>query len=155
MGGWSEYPDGNDCNIDMFSAFLSRYFHKSDDSELEMIFSEEDDYDPGLTQRMSMRNGGPEMFDKDLTNDAMDIYLELFKMYIANIDSVSVVGFAISLCRLLNNEEFGIFGEYASGLPNNPSPLRNDINKLICDLIVVDNEISAKISNYFNSLNSL
>ena len=91
---------------------------------------------------MNMRGGGTPVFnDGDLTDKAMDIYLEILQMYEGNIDNSQVVGLAISLARVIDNEPFGIFSEGSTELPK-VNLLRKDINDFILSI--------AKSSDFIN-----
>lgn len=148
MAIWSKYPDGSDYNIDTFAAFVERYFVKCINPKLEFNYDDEPDFDPGLTVRMDLRLGGsPKFSEEDTSDKAMDYYLELFTMYSKHIEARHVVGFAISLCRLINNEKFGLGVDV---LPEQ-NPLRNDITIFINGLIkqMEDEEIIDDLKEFF------
>lgn len=110
MGAWSKYPDGNDGNIDIFACVVNQYFGWQDTKSDESLEYDEENNDPGLNVRMSLRTGGSPVFNEDdLKQENQDAILKLLKAYATKHDSETVVGFAISWARLLNNEDFGIF----------------------------------------------
>jgi len=164
MGAWSEYPDGNDSNIDIFASLITRYFVKTEDPEKNVTnYADESNYDPGLQPRMALRIGESPIFtNDDLTNQAMDIYLAILKMYAENLDDWQLVGLAISLARVLNNENFGIG---MTALPKK-NLLRSDINEFIKEHLQFDSDsdpespsksdsdscIQTNIRNFFNQI---
>ena len=154
MGRWSDYPDGSDYNIDVFANVIQRYFMKSEDSDYEITYDDEDECDPGLNIRMNMRMGGTPVFnDDDLTDEAMNIYLEILKIYEGNIDDSQIVGLAISLARVIDNQPFGIFAEGSKELPK-VNLLRKDINDFIFSLAesseFINEEVKKNILVFFS-----
>lgn len=128
MGKWSDYPDGCDSNIDIFGIFLNRYFAKQENPDLEMDYEDESEMDPGLGPRMQLRMGGsPNFGDEDLTDEAMERYLEILQMYDGNISDNEIVGLGISLARVINNEQFGLS---VTELPTK-NLLRKDVSDFI------------------------
>lgn len=145
MGAWSEYPDGNDYNIDLFSYFLNQYFEwceNNDDKVLE--YDPKNPSDPGLGIRMQIRMGGsPDFSESDLEDKNMEVFLQLLKNYNKHHDSNEVVGLAISLARVMNNEKFGI------GVTDLPEKnlLSDNIKSFIRDNVGIEDE---KVLEFFN-----
>lgn len=134
MGEWNDYPDGNDHNVDMFAYFLSRYFALLENPNLKFDYSKENEFYPGMNKSLGMRIGQvPEFTKDDKLETSMRLYLSLFENYSKHINADSVIGFAISLARILNQEPFGVFN--AKNLPKS-NPFNNDINKYIMNLVV-------------------
>lgn len=136
MGAWSQYPDGNDSNIDIFGNFIQRYFTWSEEGNEDLYnINDEDKYNPGLEAVMGLRTGASPIFsNSDLGEENMEVYYNLLKMYSEKMGSNTVVGLAISLARVLNNESFGIFGDNSKGMPLK-NVLSEKINKFILDNI--------------------
>ncbi len=157
MGMWSDYPDGNDGVADRLGVFLQRYFIMCDDDdeyEKELNFNEEDKYHPGMNNSMKLRMGEAPIFNEnDTSKKSMDIYFKLFNFYSLHIDSFTLVGLAICMSRLINNEPYGIFIKEGKKLPVKKCPFAADIKKLISNKIVeldIKEDIKNNILEYFS-----
>lgn len=110
MGAWSDYPDGNDHNVDVLACFINQYFGWQENKSEEYLEYDEENNDPGLQIRMGLRTGGSPVFTADdLSSENQDAVLELLKSYHTNHESETIIGLSISWARLLANEPFGIF----------------------------------------------
>jgi hypothetical protein len=136
MGAWSQYPDGNDSNIDIFANFINQYFGWQEDNDENML-DILNQSDPGLMIRMGLRQGEtPQFNEEDLQYENQQAFLKLLKNYSEKYDNETCIGLAISLARICNNEEFGIFVET---LPNK-NLLTKDINDYVLETLQPTNK---------------
>jgi hypothetical protein len=157
MGAWSDYPDGNDAVADKLSIFIQRYFMMlANDAEFarELKFKEEDNYYPGLDCSLGLRTGGAPIFNKDdLSVRSMKIYLKLFTFYSLHVDSFTLVGLAVGMSRIINNEPYGIFVDEAKDIPQRKCPFGPEIKSIIHREIEgadLKEKCYEKILNYFS-----
>lgn len=156
MGAWSDYPDGNDTVADQLAIFLQRYFMMIlDDTEFEkeLDFSEEGNYYPGMDRALALRNLAPVFSKDDLSKRAMEIYFKLFTFYSLHVDPFVLVGLAIGMSRIINNEPYGIFAKEAKDIPQEKCPFGPNIKSIVCKKIKhaeLKEKCYEKILKYFS-----
>jgi len=131
MGKWSDYPNCNDANLDIFANALQRYFMLDDDKDSDMD-KKEHEYYPGIICALGLRNGLPESKESDLTDESMDHFFRIIKIYKDKYDDETAIGIALTFSHFLHNDDFGVF---VPRMPKATSPFRNDINEFIISLI--------------------